>query len=101
MKGKSLEQFTKAEAIAFAKSGEWKKLSQEERAALFLNQRLLCMPFDVAHKAVEVALGRPVWTHEFVDIPRLKDEWKTGEKPSLENIMSMIDRDKMIVVVTE
>ena len=44
------------------------------------NQRLLCMPFNVFHKATESVLKRPVFTHEFAKWDNLKDEYY-GKKP--------------------
>ena len=55
----------KEEAIELAKSKWWEGKSHQEIAEFQLNQNLLCMPFDLFHKAVEEWLHRPVWTHEF------------------------------------
>ncbi len=58
---------TREEAIAFAESEQWKGLTEKQRACLQLSEDCLCMPFGVFHAAVESALGRPVWTHEFAN----------------------------------
>ena len=91
-------QMTKREAIAFAESGEWKKLSHAERAVLGLSQRRLCMPFDVMHEAVEKATGRPVWSHEFARPEKLLGEIASGDHPSFDEVMAPI-ADKAIFLV--
>ena len=60
-----MEQLTTEQAIAFHDSGAWEKMTSQERAVFQMAQDKLCMPFGEFHKAVEEALGRPVWTHEF------------------------------------
>jgi len=67
-------QLTKEEAIVFFDSGAWREMTPEERFKFQLYQTLLCMPFDVYHESAEVALGRPVWTHEFAFLDSLKAE---------------------------
>ena len=101
-KGKRLQQLTREEAIAFE---EWKKWTLPERAAFQLRQDRLCMPFSEFHAAVENALGRPVFTHEFVDSKRLIDELDGKRKaPTLKQIMSLLKKYKgkvVAVVITE
>ncbi len=58
-------QLTKEQAIEFAENGAWKEMTFRQRAEFQMLQRLLCMPFDIFHGAVEKTLGRPVYTHEF------------------------------------
>jgi len=88
-----MKQFTQQEVIAFAKSGEWEKLSHEERAKLQLNQELLCMPIGVFHEAIEKALDRPVWTHEFARVSMLREELEgEREAPSLGEIIGKIEQ---------
>lgn len=92
-----VKQFTRQEAIEFGESGKWKVLTSAELAALLLFQDRLCIPFDIGHKAIEEVFGRPVWTHEFADIERLRKEWRTGEKPTLPEIFEGII-DKAIFI---
>jgi hypothetical protein len=92
-------QLTHDEAMALAMSGKWKKWSDVQRARFQLFQRRLCMPFDVYHKAIEVALGRPVWTHEFADGKSLKDEWYGRiNAPSMQEIIEKVPAEKRIIV---
>ena len=72
---------TKKEAIQLYESNFWENMTFEERAKFQLFEPLLCMPFDVFHEAVEKTLGRPVWTHEFGSLGKLKEEF-LGERPA-------------------
>jgi len=56
---------TREQAIALGESEFWKAMSHRDIAMFQLSEPLLCMPFGVFHEAVEKALGRSVWTHEF------------------------------------
>lgn len=69
------KHLTQEEAIALGDSGWWKGKAAQEIAGFQLHQPRLCMPFDQFHKAVEEALGRPVWTHEFGVEGRLQAEY--------------------------
>lgn len=56
---------TKDEAIAMYDSGWWKGKTDREIVAFQLYEDRLCLPFSEFHRAIETALGRSVWTHEF------------------------------------
>ena len=61
----------------------------------------LCMPFTIFHAAMEKALGRPVYTHEFgLNYDGLVEEL-LGKKPAptMQEIMEMIPADKRIIVI--
>ena len=90
----------KEEAIALHNSGFWKHLSFRERAEFQLFEDKLCMPFDIFHEAVEKALERPVYTHEFgLNLDGLKMELMHGTTPpSLQEIMELIPEDKRIII---
>ena len=95
-------QFTEEQAIEFAESGKWKELSLQERAELQINQRLLSMPFDAFHEAIEHALSRPVYTHEFgLNWKGLQEELFEGRKsPTLTELLDMFPGDKPLLVVS-
>jgi len=61
-----MQQLTREEAIAFADAKKWETMSKKEIAKFQMEQRLLCMPFDVFHEAVEHTLGYPVFTHQMI-----------------------------------
>jgi len=96
------KELTEAEAIALAKSGWWKGQNPRKIVLFQLWQRRLCMDFGDFHKAVEEALGRSVWTHEFVDQKSLQKEF-LGDKsaPTMEEIMDIIPADKRIILNLE
>jgi hypothetical protein len=93
---------TRKQAIALAESGWWKDLSARDITAFQLFEERLCMPFDVFHEAVEAALARPVYTHEFGRaMDSLRDEFLGGRPaPTFEEILSLIPTDKRVIVVT-
>lgn len=94
-----MQQLTKEQAIAFYQSGAWEALDLMERARFQLEQRKLCMPFEKFHEAIEHALGRPVWTHEFAKIDRLKDElYERKPKATLEESINLIPAEKRIIL---
>jgi hypothetical protein len=93
-----VEQLTRDEAIALYESGVWKKWPNEQTARFQLYQECLCVPFDKFQEAIEEELGRPVLTHEFAFVERLKEEYegKRG-KPTFEEIMGLIPEEKRII----
>ena len=96
-----VKQLTQEQAIALAQSGRWKEWSHELRAGFQMCQNLLCMDFDAFHESVEKTLGRPVWTHEFAFRENLAREMFQGEcAPTMEEIISLIPADKLIVIKT-
>lgn len=94
---------SREEAIKLAESGWWEHATPRQIAEFQLSERLLCMPFNKFHEAVEKALGRPVWTHEFgtAGAAGIKAELM-GEKPAptMAEIIELIPPEKRIVVVT-
>ena len=88
------------EAIELAKSGFWEHLSSKEIASFQLFEEKLCMPFEVFHEAIEKALGRPVWTHEFaMNLDGLKMELMHGtQPPTIQEIMEIVPEEKRIIV---
>lgn len=67
---------TKEEAIRLASTKFWESMTPFAIAEFQLKEERLCMPFAVFHKAVEIALGRPVFTHEFASQENLVAEFK-------------------------
>ncbi len=96
-------QLTREQAIEFAEAGKWEAMSFRERAEFQLEQDLMCMPFDKFHEAVERTLDRSVWTHEFADRDRLRDEL-AGKRPkaTMDEVFGSLARlasDKPVVIV--
>jgi len=94
-----MEELTKEQAIALGESGWWENATDLEIATFQLNTKLLCMPFGELHRAVESALGRPVYTHEFGSGGGLREELN-GDKPppTIEEIINLIPAEKLIIL---
>jgi hypothetical protein len=82
---------TREEAIAKAETGWWKNATPREIVAFQLYEDLLCMPFGDFHGAVESALGRSVWTHEFAGREHLQREFESGQRETL-NPLETLER---------
>lgn len=94
-----MSKLTYEEAIAKAKSGWWKKATAQEIVEFQLYEDRLCMDLSDYHEAVEKVLGRPVWTHEFAQPQRLRDEYEGKCKaPTMEHIIGQSPSEKVIVV---
>ena len=93
---------TSEQAIALSESGFWEDMTPDEIARFQLHTDMLCMPFGVFHEAVEMALGRPVWTHEFASPGRLIAELDgDAPQPSMMEILELIPAEKRIVVMVD
>ena len=86
-------------AIKMSETKWWEKASPEEIVSHQLFVAELCMPFDEFHKAVEIVLDRPVWTHEFAFADKLASEY-LGKKqpPTMEEIVNLIPDCKRIII---
>jgi len=91
------------DAIKLAESNWWENKTPEEIVAFQLYEGKLCMPFDKFHEAVEKALKRPVWTHEFArpEILRAEFEKKIPRRTVADsfNLLQELAKDKQIIVV--
>lgn len=74
---------TREEAVKMAESKWYETQTAEEIVAFQLYEERLCMPFPLFHKAVEEALGRPVYTHEFAGVESLQQEFEALRKKEL------------------
>lgn len=90
----------KEAAIALAETGWWKSRTHREIARKQLFTTELVCDFSVFHEAVEKALGRPVFTHEFsVNLDGIRDEFLVnGTAPVMDEIIEMIPEDKRLLV---
>ncbi len=95
-----MTQMTKEQALYFYQNKMHERITDDsERFEFQLLQDRLCMPFSEFHRCAEVALGRPVFTHEFAYPQHLKDEFY-GNKPKSDfaDIIALIPADKLIIV---
>ena len=95
-------QFTHEQAFTLSDSQWWIGVDAVKIAQFQLSQKRLCVDFGVFQKAVEQALGRPVWTHEFAYPDDLWDELhEKRNPPSMGEIIAMLPSDKIIIVESE
>lgn len=88
----------KEAAIALAESKWWEGKTPREIVTFQLFTSELCMPFGKFHEAVEQALGRPVWTHEFA-YPNLPQEFLGGRPaPTMAEIIGLLPPDKVLLI---
>lgn len=94
-----MRQLTKQEAIAFYNNKGWEGWTSRQIAEFQMEQDLLCVPIGVFHKAIQEALGRPVFTHEFAFRDRLSAElYGEAPHPTFEEIVSLIPKEKRILI---
>ncbi len=92
-------QITREEALAIHKCEAWKDWSDEQIVGFQLFQDMLAIPFGVFHGAIQRVLGRPVFTHEFADVPSLRAEYMKERAPkTFEEIVAMIPAEKLVII---
>ena len=98
-----MEQLTEEQAIEFAENELWKDMNFNQRAKFQIEQDRLCMPFNIFHEALEKTLERAVFTHELgLNLDGIKEELFDGkEKPTFEEIVSLIPQEKLAVILVE
>jgi hypothetical protein len=94
---------TQDQAMQLAQTEWWVGMSDRDVAEFQLSERLLCMPFSEFQRAVESAMGRPVWTHEFADLGSLLRELHGESAPAtFEDVLAKLpDRARVILVGVE
>jgi hypothetical protein len=93
----------RAHAAALFASKWWLGRDAREIARFQLFTRELTLPFSVFHRAVEAALGRPVWVHEFgFNVDGLIHEFLgEADPPTLEEILGLVRAVPSLAVVAE
>lgn len=92
---------TREEALAKAATRWWETATAREIFEFQVAEPLLCVPFDVYHKAAEDTLGRPVFTHEFAKPQWLLEELAGRREPldPMDSLRAIVGPDKPIVEV--
>jgi hypothetical protein len=87
-------------ALALIDKKWWEGKSSRDIAEFQMLTAELCMPFGDFHKAIEEAVGRPIFTHEFgMNWDGIVAELFDGAPaPSFDEILEMIPADKRIVI---
>lgn len=95
-----MKQLTEEQAIVFCENKLYEGMTSRQIAEFQLLQDRLCVPFDVFHKAIEDALGRSVFTHEFgLNYDGLiKELYGEKEPPTLDEIINLIPEEKRILI---
>ena len=99
---RTMKNLTQEQAIALANTNWWVGLSARDVIKFQLFEDRLCMPFADFHRLLEVALGRPVWTHELASPENLQKEF-LGEvqAPTFEEILDLIPEEKRVIAFVE
>lgn len=87
-------------AVQMWESAWWEGMDAKSIAKFQLMTDELCMPFTKFHEAIEKALGRSVWTHEF-GLNRkglIQELFGERDAPSMEEIINLIPEEKRIVI---
>ena len=95
-----MKQLHEQQAIDLAKSGWWKECDAQQIVAFQLFQDRLCMDSVDFHRAIEEALGRPVYIHELAssNIEHIYDEFqKESKAPTFDEIVNLIPKAKRII----
>ena len=92
---------TKEQALAFYSSGWWNGKSSRAICLFQMFEDRLCMQFPLFHKAIEEALNRPVYTHEFgLNREGLQKELLgKAPPPTLQDILDLIPEAKRIILI--
>ena len=95
------EPLTKEEAIRIYDTREYEEWNDREKVAAMLYGRLLCMPFEVFHAAIERVLKRPVYTHELgLNWKGIVKEFEgIGKKPTIGEIINLIPEEKKLLII--
>lgn len=87
-------------AVELANTNWWELCEPREIAEFQLFTVELCCPFSVFHEAIEKALGRPVWTHEFgLNYDGIVQEF-LGEReaPTMQEIIELVPEEKRLAI---
>ena len=98
---REIKQLTEKEAIELASTKWWIGKTPREVCDVQMYQDRLCMDFKDFHEAVEEALGRSVWTHEFADKEGLIAEYEGKREPEynpIESATRILGLENIIVV---
>lgn len=82
-------------AIELAKTSWWKGENDFTIAKIQMHVKQLSMDFSAFHKAIETALGRPVWTHEFAHTSLFNEYKYLHGESSQDDIMCLFEHLEM------
>lgn len=92
------EILTTEQAVSLSKSEFWLKMDNYEIALFQLSFEQLCMPWNIFHEAVEKALRRKVYSHEFQNLNHLREELLENKPtPTRAEILSLIPSENWFI----
>lgn len=96
------KQLTKEQAIKFADSNLWEKMSYKQIVDFQLFQQKLCMPFSIFHQAMEEMLKHPVFTHSFAFRDNLVEEY-IGDKevPLVDEVLKSLPKEELNIIFSD
>jgi hypothetical protein len=91
---------TREQAVRMYESGWWVGMPARDVAMFQLHEDRLCMPIDVFKGSLDVALGRPVYTHELAlnRVGLIRELLGEDRAPTLQEILDLIPAEKRVVV---
>jgi len=93
------KELSEKDALKIFHSKVWKEWTHEEIVRFQLFEERLCVPFHLYHKAIEKVLDRNVWTHEFVYLKRLQEEYLgKRKKPTIQDNINLLPKDNQIIL---
>ena len=69
-----LTELSQQDCESLGNSDWWKQITVQRAAFLQLHQPKACMPLDLFYDYLEVLLGRSVYTEDFSNVDKLKEE---------------------------
>ena len=69
-----LTELSQKDCESLGNSDWWKQITVQRAAFLQLHQPKACMPLDLFHDYLELLLGRSVYTEDFSNVDKLKEE---------------------------
>ena len=79
----------------------WDVVGLHKAAWLQLHQKKLCMPMSKFLESLSFALGRPVMNIELTQHEKLIEEFATGNSPTLQEVLDMLPRDKIVIALMD
>lgn len=88
-----MKQFTREEAIRIYESRVWKDMTDEQIVKLQLFQKMISVPFQRYHEALENVLGRRIFTSEFDNSESLVKEYLSlNPEPGFEEVRTFLKK---------
>lgn len=98
------QEITREQAVALSHTQFWQQMTPRDIAVLQLFTPRLCVPFSTFHEAIEKAVDRPVFSHEFgiqAMVDNLKQALLAGApEPTFDELVELIPQEHRHLVLT-